>query len=128
MPNPHKGESEIELSDGRKLTLAFNANAWIEAEEQLGKPTPDIVDELQSGRASLKTQRALMWAGLRKHHPEIDIAEAGEILLEAAQQMAKAINGGMPQEEAASGDGEAGPRKRSRGRGTGSATAGAASA
>jgi hypothetical protein len=124
MPNPHKGEGEVKLADGRTLKLAFNANAWIEAEDALGgKPMPDIVAELQSGRASMKTQRALMWAGLRKHHPEISLEDAGELLIEAAEEMSKALAGGSPQaQEGGQADGEAGPRKR--GAGTGSATRG----
>jgi hypothetical protein len=125
MVNPKKGEAEIELGDGRKITLCYNANAWIEAEEVLGKPTPDIIDELQGGRASMKTQRALMWAGLRKHHSEITLDDAGEMLIDAAEAMSRALNGGLPEpepeqpldEEEAGEEAEPGPRKR-RGAGT----------
>lgn len=98
-PNPMKGETEVELADGRKLKLVFNANAWIAAEDELGKSTPEIIAELQSGKASLKTQRAVMYGGLRKYHPEVGLEEAGDILLEAAGEMAKALSGGLPQGE-----------------------------
>ena len=44
----------------------------------------------QSG--SWKYQRILVWASLQKHHPEITLEEAGEIMLESAEaEMAKAI-------------------------------------
>lgn len=121
MANPMKGESEVALEDGRKLKMVFNANAWIETEEVLGRPTPEIIDELQSGRASLKTQRAVIYGGLQKHHPEITLEEAGDILVEAAQAMAAGLAGGMPQaEEGAAADANAGPPKRKRGAGTSS--------
>lgn len=97
MPNPMKGEAEVKLADGRTLRMAFDANAWCAIEEQLDKGTPEILEELQSGRARMKTQRAMMWGGLRKHHPEISVEEAGEILIEAAQQLSDAIEGGLPQ-------------------------------
>lgn len=125
MTNPLKGEAEVKLDDGRTLKLVSNTSAWIAAEVALDrmKSTPEIIEELQSGRASLETQRALMFGMLRKHHPEIDLEEAGELLIEAAQGMQDALAAGMPQEggdDGEVGEGAAGnPReRRSRGAGT----------
>lgn len=115
MANAMKGEAEVKLADGRILRLAFDANAWVEVEDLLGKPTPEIIDELQSGKAYMRTQRALMWGGLRKHHPEIEIKEAGELLTEAAEQMSKALQGGMPQDgEGGQAEGESDPPRPKR--------------
>lgn len=119
-PNPLKGEAEATLEDGRTLRLVFNANAWIAAEEVLGKTTPEILAEIASEKASLKTQRAIVWAGLRKHHPEIEIEEAGDLLVELAEAMSRGLTGGLPQaEEGASDDGEGPPRRKRGGAGTG---------
>lgn len=116
--NAMKGEATATLEDGRTIRLAFNTGAWIAAEEVLGKTTPEIIKELQSGNASLRTQRALFYGGLRKHHPEIEIEEAGDILMEAAEAMAAGLNGGMPQGEEGQVDGEAAPDPPKRGTGT----------
>ncbi len=128
MGNPIKGEVDAKLADGRTIKLLFDANAWIEAEELLGKPVQDILDEISSGRASLKTQRAIIFGALREHHPEMTERDAGKVLIEAAEAMAKGIEGAMPPAEAGAGagDGEAGddatahPRKRRAGTGTSS--------
>ena len=118
-PNPLKGEAEAKLEDGRTIRLVFNANAWIAAEELLGKSTPEVLAELATERASLKTQRAIVWAGLRKHHAEIELEEAGDLLVELAEAMGKGLTGGLPQaEEGASEDGEDPPRRPRRGAGT----------
>lgn len=110
-PNPMKGESEVTLSDGRTLKFAFDANAWIDIEEmsreELGArlTMKQILDRLSPKEGEdepepdLKFQRLIIWAGLRKHQPEITIREAGAMLVEAAQAMADAVNGGMPQGE-----------------------------
>lgn len=99
MSNPLKGEATATLDDGRKLQIVLNANAWVEIEEVLGKKVPDILDELKGGNASMKTQRAIIWGGLQKHHPEMTLQDAGEVLVEAAEALAKAVNGGVPQGE-----------------------------
>lgn len=101
MSNPLKGEATVDLEDGRKLVLAFDVNAWIDIEEEVGMKTPEIIKALQDkdNPPGLAFQRAIIWGGLRKHHPEMSIRDAGEIMVEAAEAMAKALNGGMPQEE-----------------------------
>lgn len=110
-PNPMKGESEVTLDDGRTLKFAFDANAWIDIEEmsreELGEQLTmrQILERLspkqdeEEPEPDLKFQRLIIWAGLRKHQPNITIREAGAVLVEAAQAMADALTGSMPQGE-----------------------------
>lgn len=101
MANKMNGEAEVDLADGRKLKLCFDANAWIAVEDETGLELPDIIDKLGAGKVSMKLQRTIMWAGLQKHHPEVSQREAGELLFEAAEAMQRAIAGGMPADDGA---------------------------
>lgn len=96
-----KGEADVSLKDGRKLKLCFDANAWVDVEDALGMKFPEILEALgdKENPPSLKMQRAVIWGGLQKHHPEMTVRDAGEILVEAAEAMAKAVGGGLPQPE-----------------------------
>lgn len=103
MSNPLKGESSVTLEDGRTLTLAFDVNAWIDIEGELGLETPEIIKALQNKEnpPGLKFQRIIIWGGLRKYHPEMTLRDAGEVMAEAAEAMAKGLQGGLPQAEEA---------------------------
>lgn len=143
MTNPFKAEAVVELGDGRKLTFVYDVNAWIDIGEELGKlnggddvPLPEILKAMsdKDNPPSLKFQRILVWGGLRKHHPEMSIRDAGEIMVEAAPAMERAMAGGMPEaeEEVAPAEGGKDPIPTApppkAGRGTASATAGQVSA
>jgi hypothetical protein len=119
MANAVKGEVEVPLEDGRKLKLVFDANAWCEIEDALGRNTQDIIADLQAKppRAGVKVQRAIMWGGLRRYHPELSLEDAGDILIEASEALHKAIGSAMPEADAEAGEAEAGPRKPRRGTG-----------
>lgn len=60
MANPLRGEHSFTCGD-TTYTLSFSTNALVEAEDALGQPITEIVNNLQS----LKVLRALMWAGLQ---------------------------------------------------------------
>lgn len=136
MANALNAEADFTLEDGRKFTLVFDLNAFIDIGEELGKArgkdwTPDeIVDALkdEANPPGLKFQRVIIWGGLRKHHPEMTIRDAGEVMVAAADAMARALNGGMPEGEDSADEADANPPKRKNGRGTASATAGLLSA
>lgn len=108
MANALKGEAEVVLKDGRKLMLVFDVNAWIDIGEELGIELPEIIRRLsdKDNPAGLKFQRTVMWGGLRKHHPEMSMRDAGEVLVEAAAAMAAGLNGGLPQTPEAEPDDE----------------------
>jgi hypothetical protein len=122
MANPMKGEAEVALEDGRKLKFVFDVNAWIDVCDELGMEMDEVLAALRNKEKppGLKFQRVLIWGGLRKHHPEMTVRDAGEIMLEAASAMEKAMVGGMPQaDEEGGADPAEGPTKsRKAGAGT----------
>lgn len=132
MRNAMNGESEVRLADGRVLRVVFDVNTWIDVCDQLGMEMPQVLEALQDEEnpPGLKTQRVLFWASLQKHHPEMSLRDAGEIMVEAAEAMAKAISGGLPvAEEGSAGDASEDPMpgaktRAKRGAGIGSATPG----
>lgn len=113
MANPVRGEARLNV-EGRAYVLAFTINAMCEAEYILGKPTDQILAALVNS-APLNVVRALLWAGLRKHHPEVDLAGAGDLIEAlggagpALEVIGEAMNAAFPQ--AAETEGAARPRK-----------------
>lgn len=78
--NPHKGEVTLEAG-GQTYTLRLAANALVIAEELLDKGVAEIADMLSDADGfRLGTARALLFAGLREHHPKMTIEDAGEII------------------------------------------------
>lgn len=121
MANPIRGEAKVTLADGRVLQIVYDLNAWIDLEQQLGMKLPEIMETLKDkdNPPGLAFQRALFWAGLQKHHSEMTIRDAGEVMLEAAEPMAAAMEGGFPvEDDAEAGEAEADPPKPPRGTGT----------
>lgn len=91
MANKHRGSVALQAGD-RAVTFSFSVNALCELEDALNLPVAKIVASLgkpESVRMSMV--RTLVWAALRDHHKEIDIAGAGEIVTDAgvAEAMAK---------------------------------------
>lgn len=78
MANPVKGETPLYLSDGRQLTLVLDFAARVAMEETLDMSFMQVAERASSGWQS--AIRALFWGSLQRHHPEISLAEAGEIL------------------------------------------------
>lgn len=74
----------LKINDQKELALLFDINALCDLEEATGKNFQAIVNEMRAGPAefSMKTMRAITWAGLQAHHPEIDLAGAGRIITE----------------------------------------------
>lgn len=111
MPNPHRGEVVAEIG-GAEYTFRFTINSLCEAEVALQVPWSKIEAELQ-GSPSVNTCRALFWAGLRDHHPDLTITDAGELLGQLGMQasgavIAEALSKAFPEPEA---DKKARPRK-----------------
>ena len=105
MSNPHRGEASFEL-DGKKYRLRFSWNAAAEFEEPAGRSFYDAADALAAGRLSVRTLRAMLWAGLQEHHPELTLREAGVLIerigqVEAWPLVRRAIEYFFPPAEAA---------------------------
>lgn len=70
--------------NGKNLTLLFDINALCDLEEETDKSFPEIIREMTAAPTgvSMRMLRALLWAGLRANHPEVDIGAAGRIISE----------------------------------------------
>ena len=110
MANANK--SEVELTIGETTyTLKFGRNAMASVEGLFGgRSFGDIASE-----QSFSVLRAMFWASLQKHHPDIDLLATGDLMDEAddealAAAIGKAlelavVKNGRPQKP---GQGEAG--------------------
>lgn len=96
MANPHRGEMSFKTPDA-EYTLVLSTNALCELEEELGKSVPAIVSDMQR----LSTLRALLWASLRTRHPDISLAQAGEIIdragmVKTTEAITRTLNAAFP--------------------------------
>lgn len=119
MANKAKGEASLTTSAGDVLTLAYNFDALCEVEDAAGKSIGDVLAEISRGSPRLTTARALIYGGLREHHPEIELSDVGELLLTDGAAftgaMEKALSAAFPQ---AKGKQAANPPKPRRGTGS----------
>ncbi|WP_173931391.1 GTA-gp10 family protein [Chelativorans sp. Marseille-P2723] len=105
MANPHRGSVALQVG-GRAYTLSFSVNALCELEDALGQPVAQIANALNDpDTARLSTVRALVWAGLRDHHDEVGVKEAGDIITDAGipacmEAIGKAFKAAFPEQEA----------------------------
>lgn len=114
MANPYRGEVTLSAADDT-FTLSYSVNAICELEEFFdGKPIGEIAESLGDGSSvKMSTIRALVWAGLRDHHPDVDLTAAGVIASKAGipacmDAIGKAFERTFPPAEA----GKAKPRPR----------------
>jgi hypothetical protein len=82
--NPIKGETSF-VADGKTFTLKYSSDAGVQLEDALDKGIIEIVAELQSwqknpSKVRLGFIRSMFWAGLRDHHPEVDLKAAGDLM------------------------------------------------
>lgn len=83
--NPLRGEVPLILGEGDKalrFTLKLGINALCAAEAMLGKKSQAILDDLEDRfeGPSMDTVRVLIWAGLRKYHPEYSPLQVGDLM------------------------------------------------
>ena len=86
MANPQRGEAHIDIN-GDTYTLALDLNALCELQEALNPRDPDSVEldglMKQLGKMNPRYVRAFVWATLRRHHPEITLKGASDLVTEA---------------------------------------------
>jgi hypothetical protein len=93
MANIQKGEIPLTMG-GVSYTLTLNLGAMIAAETALSTPDhPVSWGDIQKcvERGHLRHIRALFWAMLRKHHPNISLDAAGELI----EQFGGEVSGAM---------------------------------
>jgi hypothetical protein len=84
MANRVIGEVSFKLG-GKDYTMCFDNDALVQLEDQLDIGIVAITTEMQKWgkepeRVRLKWIRAMLWSGLRKHHPNMTIKQAGELI------------------------------------------------
>lgn len=84
MANKVIGEVPFKV-DGKDYILCFDNDALIEMEDKLDAGIVAITQEMQRWtkepeRLRLKWIRILLWAGLKKHQPNMTVKDAGEMI------------------------------------------------
>lgn len=79
MPNPHRCEAEF-VARSERFQLRWDWNAACEFEAATGRHISDALADVATGRLSAISLRGLLWAGLRAHHPQLSITDAGELI------------------------------------------------
>jgi hypothetical protein len=84
MTNSFRGEVPLQVGE-TTYTLRFSANALCELEDALGMGINKIAAQMADPETMrMKTVMTVVWAGLRDRHPDITLAQAGEILTDAS--------------------------------------------
>jgi hypothetical protein len=83
MANPSRGSVAFQVGE-RAYTMSFSVNALCELEDHLGMPVAQIASGMEKAEnVRMSTVRALIWAGLRDHHPDTQLKDAGALATEA---------------------------------------------
>lgn len=83
--NPEKGEFGIEIG-GRPYVLAMTFNGLIDLQQlfsQDGALTPIASILARAQQGDLVAVRAVFWSTLRRHHPDITVEQAGDLITAA---------------------------------------------
>lgn len=95
-----RGEGEATFDFGGKTwTLRLDFNAMADFEEQTGKGFLLTLEAMGTGAASANDIRALFWAMLQDHHPELTIREAGRMVTAGMSALNQAAISAMPSAE-----------------------------
>lgn len=81
---------EIEMADGRRITLRYDANALADVEEALGRPVSSVTE----GEMGIRELRALVWAGSGGAYASLQEAGAA-IPLDRLGDVAEAVAGAL---------------------------------
>lgn len=80
MANKFKGDISFDVN-GKSYTMRFSANALCELEDATGMGINALLAQLSDPASMrLKMVRAVLWAGLRDHHSDVTLHQAGEII------------------------------------------------
>ena len=92
MANALRGEASFE-ADGRTYRLLYIWNAAAEFEEVAGRPLSDALLDVAREKLSAKSLRAMLWAGLREHHGDVTLQEAGRLIDRIGRREAQRVMG-----------------------------------
>lgn len=106
MANHIAGEVSFEF-EGNKYTLVFDFNAMVEFEDATGENAMHALKLYDEGRLTAKMARALFWAMLQEHHPEVDLRDAGRMAIPASEALGRALTAAAVKPESAANSGNA---------------------
>ena len=92
MSNPHRGEASFEV-EGKAYRVRFSWNAAAEYEDAAGRHLSDALFDIARERLSARSLRAMLWAGLQEHHPEVTLKEAGSLIDKLGRKEAQRVMG-----------------------------------
>lgn len=122
--NPEKGEFQIVIG-GQTYVLAMAFNGLIDLQQLFAKDgaMPTIASILlRAQHGDLEAVRAVFWATLRRHHPDITVQQAGDLIQDAGgvgsvdSMIVNAVDAASPDKRdlAAVGGAEGNPPKAAR--------------
>lgn len=85
MANPERGEVALVVGD-RTYTIKLGRNALASVEGLLGRGFPEIAASLTTD-PQIGVMRAILWAGLQRFHPEIDLMAVGDLMDDAGDDV-----------------------------------------
>jgi hypothetical protein len=119
MQNPLRGRTEF-VVQGKRYDVEFNWNSAVEYEEVAGHAISEAVADILGGKLSAKRLRAMLWAGLRQHHPDMALRDVGQCIDALGRREAQRVLGvgvryyypelTAPAEDAAAPGGDADPQ------------------
>lgn len=80
MANRVRGEASFTTADGRDLTLVVDFNALAHAEDAADMGVGQILASMSS-KPRIRVMQAMTFGALRALHPEITMADVGDMLL-----------------------------------------------
>ena len=95
MANEFRGQVAVTY-EGQDYTLSLDFNALCDFEAETGKNALGALQGMEAGTVSATDLRALMWAALRQHHPDMTLTLAGSILASNLGAIQKATAVAMP--------------------------------
>ncbi len=95
MANKFFGEVEIQAGE-KKYILRMDFNAMCEFEDVTGVDAMTAFADFEQGKISVKLMRAMMYAFLKHHQPDVTLSQAGEILSENLGALEAVVAASMP--------------------------------
>jgi hypothetical protein len=90
MGKPVKGEVRLKYR-GKNLTLVLDFNALCDFEAVVGETAQTRLACLENGTAAFGDMRALLWAMLQSHHPDMSLKDAGKVIGEGMAEVSGAL-------------------------------------
>jgi hypothetical protein len=95
MGRRNEGEATFE-ADGQTWRMRFDFNAMADFEEETGQNALAVLQAMEAGKVSAIHIRALFYAALREHHPDITLRQAGRLVASGMEAFETAISSSMP--------------------------------